>query len=145
MNQLDSALKLATLAHKGQTDKNGVDYIQHPIRVAASLPDEREKVVALLHDVLEDTDLSLKQIIAEVNLSKEQILALQCLTRINNESTLDYMKRVVTSKMAIRVKLADLRDNMDVSRYTRPLTEQDVRMLNKFIFEQEYIKDHNND
>ena len=55
------------------------------------------------------------------------------------------ISRVVTSKMAIRVKLADLRDNMDVSRYTRQLTEQDVRMLNKFIFEQEYIKDHNND
>ena len=141
----DAAYKLAIKAHKGQVDKNGKEYILHPLRVALSLDKQEDKVVALLHDVLEDTNMSLEQILSEVKLSEEQVYALKCLTRGKSENTSDYMARIVTSKMAIRIKLADLHDNMDVSRFSEPLNENDVRMLNKFIYEQNFIKEYDHE
>lgn len=112
---LNRALEIARKAHAGQVDKGGDTYIFHPVRVALHCRTEEEKIVALLHDVVEDTDITLDDLRRE-GFSAEVLDALQCLTKIKGEDYMDFIRRVATNPLATQVKLHDLRDNMDVSR-----------------------------
>lgn len=127
---LGKAITLAILAHYGQLDKAGQPYILHPIRVMMSLFTVEEKIVGILHDVAEDTNVTLDDLsrIFPTNI----IVAVDALTHRLNESYEDYIIRIRdTSKLAVRVKLADLRDNMNKDRIPFP-SERDVRRWQKY-------------
>lgn len=115
MNYIKKALEIAVKAHSNQLDKGGNPYIFHPIRVALNCQTEEEKIVALLHDVIEDTDTSIEQLEAE-GFSKEILESIICLTKKECEDYMSFIKRVATNRTATNVKLQDLADNMDTSR-----------------------------
>lgn len=108
-------IKFATKKHEDQTDKAGKPYILHPMRVALRLETEQEKIVALLHDVLEDTDATIEDL-KRLDLDENIINAIQTLTRPKDVTYMDYIKKIGTNKLARKVKLADLSDNMDPDR-----------------------------
>ncbi|MDY3033504.1 MAG: HD domain-containing protein [Odoribacter sp.] len=112
---LDKALEIAYKAHAGQLDKGGNPYILHPLRVALHCRTEEEKMVALLHDVLEDTAVTLEDLERE-GFPEEVLEAVEYLTKKDGEDYQTFIKRVSHRTLAIRVKLRDLEDNMDESR-----------------------------
>lgn len=112
---LNKALSIAYEAHEKQVDKAGAPYILHPMRVALHCKTEEEKVVALLHDVLEDSPMTLEDLKSE-GFNEEILEALKCLTKIKGEDYRDFIQRIVLNPLATRVKIQDLKDNMDISR-----------------------------
>lgn len=104
------ALEFAARKHAGQKRRNGDNYIIHPIRVSQEVKTARQKVIALLHDTIEDTQTSFEEI--RDNFGLEVAKAVQCLTHYENEPYLDYIERVKTNPDAIQVKLADIADNL---------------------------------
>lgn len=127
---LEKALLLAAKAHTGQVDKGGAPYILHPIRVMLACEGEKEKIVALLHDTLEDTALTAADLRRE-GFSEEIVQAVLCLTRRQEEDYMGYIARVGRNPLAARVKCADLQDNMDISRIPAP-TEKDFARIRKY-------------
>lgn len=123
------ALRIAVIAHEGQRDKGGNPYLLHPIRVADLVKTEDEKVLALLHDTVEDAGVSLEDV--RERFGAEIAEALDHLTHRDGESYSEYLGRVIENPLAARVKLADLRDNMDLTRLERP-TERDFRREKKY-------------
>jgi (p)ppGpp synthase/HD superfamily hydrolase len=127
---LEDAIALAALAHKGQTDKGGAHYILHPLRLALKMKTVNEMMVAVLHDVLEDTSHT-AQSLAEDGYPEEVISAVERLTRRAGETYEGFINRVKGDPLAVKVKLADLEDNMDMSRLSNPL-ERDMERLAKY-------------
>lgn len=131
MSTLERAIEIATEAHRGQVDKAGNDYIQHPLRVMAAGKTTNEKIVGVLHDVVEDADWTFERLAAE-GFSSEIIEALQCVTKLSEEEPYDeFIERVKASRLAVAVKLNDLADNMDIRRLGK-LTEKDFKRLQKY-------------
>lgn len=110
----NKAMCLAYEAHHGQTDKNGIPYIFHPIHLAESMDDEISCCVALLHDVVEDTDVTMETLSSLF--PAEVIDALQLLTHRDGENYFDYVRAIRSNPVAVKVKLADLAHNSDQSR-----------------------------
>ena len=108
------AMKIAYEAHKNQYDISGVPYIFHPMIVASSMHDEITTCVALLHDVAEDTEISLEQLAEEFPESVMEPLRL--LTHKEGTDYCEYIKKIKTNKNALKVKLSDIKHNMDESR-----------------------------
>ncbi len=111
----ERAMRLAYEKHQGALDKAGVPYIFHPIHVAEQMDDEDSTIVALLHDILEDTDVTIGDL-REIGFSETVIEALDCLTHRCGESYLDYIDRVAENDLATKVKIADIEHNADVTR-----------------------------
>lgn len=109
------ALKLCFEAHKEQKDKSGLPYVFHPFHLAEQMEDEESTVVALLHDVAEDTDYTLEDI-AAMGFSRNVMEALALLTHDEAVPYMEYVKALRNNLIARRVKLADLRHNSDLSR-----------------------------
>ena len=109
------ALRIAFDAHKEQTDKTGLPYIFHPFHLAEQMTDEATTCVALLHDVVEDTDMSFEQLAAE-GFTGEMLSALRLLTHDPSVPYMDYVRGIKENPIAKAVKLADLRHNSDLSR-----------------------------
>ena len=129
---LEKSIIIATKAHSGQFDKGGSPYILHPLRVMLSLDNDEDRIVGILHDVLEDTSLTLKYLENNGFLGETKILeALDSITRKSNESYEDFILRVKINPIALRVKLADLKDNMNISRINNP-TENDFARIEKY-------------
>ena len=124
------ALAIAEDAHKGQFDKAGVDYIQHPLFVASLVEGELAKTVALLHDVVEDSDWTLEDLRKE-GLPEEVVQAVGIITKKRNENYEEYILRVKQNPLARKVKLADLQHNSDLSRLTT-VTEIDRKRAEKY-------------
>ena len=132
MSTLERAIEIATEAHKGQYDKAGNDYIGHPLRVMDMGKTEKEKIVGVLHDVVEDTEWTFAQLAAE-GFSQEVIDALQCVTKLSeNENYDDFIERVKKNPLATAVKVNDLSDNMDIRRLPY-LSDKDVKRLKKYL------------
>lgn len=112
------AMQIAYSAHHGQTDKNGVPYIFHPFHVAEQMTDEATVCAALLHDVVEDTDVSIADL--EKEFPKEITEAVRLLTHDENTDYADYIAAIKENPCAKAVKLADLEHNSDESRLTDP-------------------------
>ena len=108
------AMNLAYNAHQGQFDKGGVPYIFHPIHLAESMDDEISTCVALLHDTVEDTDVTLEQL-AQV-FPKEVVDAVALLTHAEDVEYFDYIRAIKQNPIAVKVKLADLAHNGDPMR-----------------------------
>lgn len=135
-SNLDKAIKLATEKHAGQTDKGGQTYIQHPMRVMQTVIsqgyDESVAIAAILHDTVEDTDLTLADV--EKEFGPRVAATVSLLSKLPGESYQSFIDRIIASKNvdAIKVKLADLTDNMDVSRLGREPDEWDKKRLSKY-------------
>ena len=131
MSTIERAIEIAVLAHKGQKDKSGVEYILHPLRVMERGKTEVEKICGVLHDVVEDSDWTIEDLINE-GFSEEVISVIKCLTKeTENEDYDEFIERVAQDPIAVKVKLNDLLDNMDITRLNE-LSEQDLRRLNKY-------------
>ncbi len=109
------ALRLCYAAHRDQTDKSGLPYVFHPFHLAEQMTDETTTVVALLHDVVEDTDYTLEDL-AEMGYPAPVLEALALLTHDPSVPYLDYVARIQPNPVARAVKLADLRHNSDLTR-----------------------------
>ena len=112
---IEDAVALAARAHRGQTDKAGKPYILHPLRLMLRFQDEPARIVAVLHDILEDTAVTAAEL-RELGYSEEVLEALDALTRRPSESYDEFIGRAGRIRLARRVKLADLDDNLDASR-----------------------------
>ena len=113
--QTKKAMKLCFDAHKAQVDKTGIPYVFHPIHLAEQMTTEETTVVALLHDLLEDTDYTAEDL-AELGFSKEVIDAVTLMTHSPDVDYFDYVAAIKENPIAKAVKLADLRHNSDLSR-----------------------------
>lgn len=132
MSTLQRAIEIAREAHQGQLDKVGRDYIGHPIRVMEMGKTEDEKIVGILHDVIEDTDWTFERL-AEEGFSQEVIASLRCVTKLSeNENYDDFIDRVKKNPLAVAVKINDLTDNMDIRRLPY-LSDKDVKRLKKYL------------
>ena len=126
------AFEIAKKAHAGQVDKAGVDYIFHPMTVAFQCGgDNSAIIVALLHDVAEDTNLTIENLRDEINLTAEEVLALKILTHDKNIPYFEYIQKIKTNSLATKVKIADLKNNSDLSRISLP-TEKDLSRVEKY-------------
>ena len=123
------ALQIAQKAHAGQVDKAGKDYILHPMTVASYMDTDTEKTIAYLHDVLEDTDVTVDAL--RKIFPNEIVDTLITLTHRKDESYFEYIQRVSKSKLAKKVKVADLLHNLDITRIKEP-TKQDYERLEKY-------------
>ena len=131
MPTLEDAILLAAEAHRGQTEKAGHPYILHPLRVMFRLESETDRIVGVLHDVIEDTRYTLQDLRA-MGYPEPLLQALDCLTRRETETYEEFITRLRINPVARRVKLADLEDNMDVRRLPA-LTEKDAERLKKYL------------
>jgi len=112
----NKAMRIAYEAHNGQYDINGVPYIFHPYHVAEQMTDEITVCVALLHDVVEDTDITFEQL--EHDFPEEVINALRLLTHDDKTDYYEYIEKIGVNSVARVVKLADIEHNSDTSRIT---------------------------
>lgn len=117
------AMQIAYQAHHGQVDKAGVPYVLHPVHLAEGMEDEVSACVALLHDVVEDTEWTFAMLEAEF--PPEVTDALRLLTHADEESYMDYVRRIKGNAVARRVKIADLKHNSDQTRFAgQPVSEE---------------------
>lgn len=135
---LYKALKIVIEAHKNQIDKAGQPYIFHLLRVSEMGQTETEKICGLLHDLIEDTDWTFEDLKKE-GFSDEIIEVLDCVTKRGNESYTNFIKRIEQNQLAVRVKINDLKDNMDITRLTE-ITEKDRERLNKYLNAYNYLE-----
>jgi (p)ppGpp synthase/HD superfamily hydrolase len=126
---LSKAIQIAAKGHENQLDKGGESYILHPLRVMMRTDTIEEKIVAVLHDVIEDTDITYEYLrLAEF---PEYILeALKSVTKNKDESYMDFVRRAKLNPIGKHVKYADLIDNMNIKRIPNP-TEQDYKRRDK--------------
>ena len=130
--QLKLAIELAISAHNGQFDThNGRPYIEHPFRVMNAGHTLQEKIVGVLHDVVEDSDMTLTQL-KESGFSEEIVDAVDSMTKRENESYDDYILRVKKNPIGVRVKMIDLTDNMDIRRWM-DVQYHDLARLQKYL------------
>jgi len=128
---LERAIEIAVEAHKGQVDKGGSPYILHPLRVMMSVNGGSEKIVAVLHDVVEDSNWTFEALLAE-GFSIEVIEALKSVTKESEDEDYDlFIQRAMQNPIGRKVKIADLRDNLDVTRIS-DITDTDVKRINKY-------------
>lgn len=125
------AMKLAYAAHHGQVDKNGIPYIYHPIHLAEQLESEETVCIALLHDVVEDTDITFDDLQNE-GFSDEIIKALKLLTHAHGEPYMEYISKIKQHPLATEVKLADLKHNSDLNRLDN-VDDQSLKRTEKYI------------
>ena len=128
-NQTKKAMIIAYNAHQGQVDKSGIPYIYHPIHLAEQMQTEEECIVALLHDTVEDTNVTFETL--EKEFSKEVIEALKLLTHDKSVDYMDYVKNLKNNPIAKKVKLADLYHNSDITRMENP-TQKDIERKEKY-------------
>lgn len=131
MADLERALQIAVQAHAGQKDKAGAAYIFHPVRVMGRCTTPDAKIAALLHDVVEDTDITFKQLEAE-GFSAEVMAAVRLMTHAPEVSYDDYITQIMANPIAVEVKIADLEDNSDIRRLTE-ITDKTVERLRKYL------------
>lgn len=127
MPTLERAIAIAAAAHAGQTDKAGQPYILHPLRVMLRVAQPEERMAAVLHDVVEDTDVTLAQLRAE-GFPEPVVDAVEALTKRPGETRLEAAARAAGHPIALRVKLADNAENMDLSRIPQPTPRDHARL-----------------
>ena len=134
---VDLALKIAIRAHEGQKDKSGREYVMHPIRVAERCKDSKAKIVALLHDTLEDTDVT-REYLLEQGFPEEIVEGILSVTRLEGETYEEFVRRASINPIGKEVKKADLEDNMDIRRL-KEITDEDVKRLRKYLRAWQYL------
>ena len=131
MNQLRKALELSYEKHKNQVDKAGKPYFLHPVMLALRL-EGKKKIVAILHDIIEDTDITEKDLL-DIGFDDDIVEAVVLLTRDKNMTYYDYIRKIKYSNntLAYWAKMADLEDNMDLSRLEN-VTDKDKERVKRY-------------
>ena len=127
---LDLAIAIANQAHAGQLDKAGKPYISHPLTVMAQMDTLESKIVAVLHDAIEDSDLTIEGLVKQ-GFPEFITDAIAAITKLDGEQYKDYIMRVKSNAIARKVKIADVTHNMDMSRIANP-TAKDLQRLEKY-------------
>ena len=127
---LERAIEIAAAGHRGQTDKAGQPYILHPLRVMLACEGRVAQIVAVLHDVIEDTDWTPEALRAE-GASDEILAALETVTRRDHETYSEFIVRAARNEIGCAVKIADLHDNLDLSRIAQP-TQADFARMDRY-------------
>ncbi len=127
MHKLDKALEIAVKAHTGQKDKAGAPYILHPLRIMMNMNSEEERIVAALHDVIEDSEITLEDL-RKANFTHSILAAVDCLTRRKGEAYETYVERASSLPLAKKIKIADLEDNMNFRRLNHLLEKDKARI-----------------
>ena len=130
VSTLEHAIALAAKAHEGQIDKAGAPYILHPLRMMLRLSTPEERMVAVMHDVVEDCGWTLEQLKGE-GFSEAVVAGVESVTKREGESYEDFVLRAAKNPLGRRVKLADLEDNSDLSRIANPM-DKDYERLEKY-------------
>ena len=130
MTTLEQAIALAAKQHEGQVDKANSPYILHPLRVMLNVPTIEHKIVAVLHDILEDTETTIEDLY-QFGFQEHIIDAIVALTKKQGETRLEAAQRARQNPIARVVKLADINDNMDLSRIQSP-TVKDFERLKEY-------------
>ena len=130
VNLLNLAIAIAEKAHAGQIDKAGKPYILHPLTVMAQMDDVESKIVAVLHDAIEDSDLTINEL-SQQGFPELITEAIAAITKLDGELYDDYLLRVMGNAIALKVKIADVTHNMDISRIANPSTK-DFQRLEKY-------------
>lgn len=130
MSTLERAIEIAAKAHAGVTDKSGQPYILHPLRVMLAVRTTDERMAAVLHDVVEDTGVTLEDLRSE-RFPASVIEAIDALTKREGESRMDAARRAADNDVACQVKLADVSDNLDLTRITDP-QPHDIERLEEY-------------
>ena len=138
---LTKAINIATQAHEGQVDKSGMPYLGHVMRVMEAGRTVDEKIVGVLHDIVEDTDWTFERLARE-GFHAYIVDAIQCLTKTSEDEPYDdFIERVKTNPLAVRVKINDLADNMDIRRLST-ITDKDAARLNKYLRAYRTLTEH---
>ena len=135
--QFQIALELAVEKHKNQTDKAGNPYILHPLHVMENVNSKEGKIVAILHDIIEDTDIT-EDYLLKIGLSKRIVDAVVALTRSEDIDYQEYIKNLSSNPLAKEVKLADLEHNMDLKRLPT-LEEKELERNRKYQIAYHYL------
>lgn len=130
MATLERAIEIAAKAHAGQVDKAGQPYVLHPLRMMLAVTTPEARMAAVLHDVVEDTAVTLEELRDE-GFPAAVISAVEALTKRDGEDYETFIRRVAPNPIAREVKLADLRDNSDLSRILEPI-ERDRERVKKY-------------
>lgn len=125
------AMIISFRAHKDQKDKSGLPYVFHPFHLAEQMDDEDSTVVALLHDVVEDTDWTLEEL-RVMGFSDEVLEALHLMTHEDDVPYMDYVRKIKSNPLATKVKLADLAHNSDTTRLNHAPTDADEERVAKY-------------
>lgn len=126
----EKAMQIAIKVHSGQVDKGGNDYIYHPMRVSDSCDSEEEKIVALLHDTIEDGNITSDYLLMQ-GFPNDIVDAVLSVSRNKDEDYFDFIQRSKANPIGRSVKIADLKDNMDITRL-KELTKKDIDRLKKY-------------
>lgn len=137
---LEKAIQIAVNAHFGQKDKAGNPYIFHPLRVMNRCNTLEEKIVAILHDTIEDTNIS-PEILKEEGFPDYIIEAILAVTKQEEETYEDFVRRASKNPISCNVKIVDIKDNLDVSRLSEVKEKEAVR-LNKYIKALEFLENN---
>ncbi|MGN8276736.1 HD domain-containing protein [Pseudomonas sp. SMV71] len=137
MSTLEKAISIAAQAHEGQIDKGGSPYILHPLKVMLRLRGDEEQMVAVLHDVIEDTEVTLADL-RNAGFSEAVLVAIESLTKREDETYQAFIQRAAHNPLARRVKLADLAENSDLSRIEHP-GPKDLERVEKYRKASEYL------
>lgn len=140
---LNKAIKIADKAHKGQKDKYHAPYIAHVMRVMEYGKTMDEKIVGVLHDVVEDHPVEFSlDFLRNEGFPEYIVFAISCLTKFDPDESYDeFVRRTERSPLAVAVKLNDLRDNMDLRRVTGELIPKDIKRFNKYLKAYHYLID----
>ena len=130
MSTLERAIELAARAHAGQVDKAGQPYLLHPLRLMFAVRTPHERMAAVLHDIVEDTAVTFDDLIAE-GFAAEVVAAVRALTKTKGEARRDAARRAAADPVARVVQLADVTDNMDLSRLPAP-SEKDLARMKEY-------------
>lgn len=126
----EKAMQIAEKVHSSQVDKGGKPYINHPVRVERMCSRQEDRLVALLHDTVEDGDIASEYLLT-VGFPQEVVDAVLSVSRKRGENYFDFILRCKENPIGRRVKIADLIDNMDITRLNE-LTEKDIERLKKY-------------
>jgi|TARA_R100000935_G_scaffold44348_1_gene67219 (p)ppGpp synthase/HD superfamily hydrolase len=130
LSKLDQAISVATKAHFGQVDKSGQPYILHPLRLMFRFEAEVEMIVAVMHDVIEDSDFTYEDL-KNIGFSNDVMEALDCLTKRENEDYERFILRASKNSLARKIKIEDIKDNLDLTRLN-DITEKDLQRAEKY-------------
>lgn len=130
MVNLEKAIVIAVNAHIGQLDKGGAPYILHPMRVMMRMETISGKIIALFHDIVEDTHISIEDLRNE-GFSDAVLDGVDCITKRNNEKYSDYIERVIGNPLSAECKLEDMRDNSNIYRILK-VKKAHIRMITKY-------------
>lgn len=129
--QLEEAIKLVSIEHYSQRDKENKPYIFHLLYVMNNIDDLKAKIVAILHDILEDTDITRNDLL-NYGFSKDIVIAVEVLTKPKNQKYMEYIENIKCNNIARKVKIIDLKHNMDLTRLSE-ISDKDLKRTMKYL------------